>query len=475
MFYTEFQPCGTPSGAKMAEIFAMAAKDGFVEAEWTHRTAEGEDFPTKVTLARIEHDETMVVAHVYDMREIKKLEHERLQAVEEASRAKSRFLARMSHEIRTPLSAVLSISEIQLRKHEMPPHTEEAFTKIYNSSKTLINIVNDILDFSKIEAGKMSLQNSEYETKNLISDVEQLFIIYSEQKNISFKLHMDALLPVKLKGDAMRLRQIISNLLTNAFKYTEEGTVDLFLSCEKSGENQANLVISIHDTGIGMSADQLSELKKEYVRLHENEKPFVGGTGLGIPIVYSLAQLMDAQFDITSTVGQGTHALVRVPQEMCGTDVLGPELATSLQNFEIRTMSITKELEFVPEPMPYGKVLVVDDVDTNLFIAEAMLEAFEVQTELCDNGFDTVEKIKQGNEYDIIFLDHSMPGMDGVEVAIALREMGYTRPIVALTANAIMGQAELFMNNGFSGFMTKPVDIKILNSYLVRFVKNKNP
>jgi CheY-like chemotaxis protein len=366
----------------------------------------------------------------------------------------------------------MGISEIELRNHDMPTRTEEAFTKIYDSSKTLLHIVNDILDFSKIESGKLPLLLNEYETEALINDVSQLHLIYKEQKSVRFILNVDASIPVKLKGDVLRIRQIVANLLTNAFKYTEEGTVTMSLFCEAAGEGLVALAIHIEDTGIGLTPQQISETKSDYMRFHENEKPFVGGTGLGLPIVYNLAQMMDAQFNITSEVGKGTKAIVRIPQEVCGSEVLGQDLASKLQKFESKSSSIKKDLGFTPEQMPYGKVLVVDDVETNLYVAEAMLESFGLTIDLAESGQAAIDKIKEGNQYDIILMDYMMPSMDGIEVAKILRDMGYSAPIVALTANAIKGQAEMFMEKGFSGFMTKPIDIKILSSYLVRFVKN---
>jgi len=398
-----------------------------------------------------------------------------LEGVEEANRAKSSFLARMSHEIRTPLSAVLGISEIELRNSYMPPHTEKAFTKIYHSAKTLLHLVNDILDFSKVESGKMSLLVKEYEVESLISDVAQLHLIYTEQKDIDFKLHIDANIPLKLKGDILRLRQIITNLLTNAFKYTETGTVSMSLSCEAESEGRVILVINVEDTGIGMSAKQIKALKSDYVRFHESVKPYIGGTGLGIPIVYSLAYLMNGQFEITSEVGKGTKTVVSIPQEVSGQAILGQDLADRMQNFDSEALTPIKDIEFMQEPLRHGKVLVVDDVDTNLYVAEAMLESFGLDVDLAESGQEAIDKITDGTVYDIIFLDHMMPGMDGIEVIKNLHNIGYNRPIIALTANAIKGQEEIFMENGFAGFMTKPIDIEILNSYLMRFVKNAVP
>jgi CheY-like chemotaxis protein len=222
-----------------------------------------------------------------------------------------------------------------------------------------------------------------------------------------------------------------------------------------------------------MTPSQVEAIKDDYVRFHEEEIAYASGTGLGIPIVYSLAQMMNADIEYESEVGKGTTVAVRIPQRISDNGVLGAELARSLENFEVSIMSGNIELEFVPEQMPYGKVLVVDDVDPNLYVAEAMLDTFGIKVELCDSGVEAIEKVKDGNIYDIIFMDQMMPEMDGIEVTTKLREMGYTQPIVALTANAVKGEYNSFLESGLSGFMTKPIDIKVLNSYLVKFVKNK--
>ncbi|MCL2874443.1 MAG: response regulator [Defluviitaleaceae bacterium] len=403
--------------------------------------------------------------------------HDSLSSVyEEKIAAKNRFLARMSHEIRTPISTVMSISEIELRNQQMPPHTESAFIKIYDASKILLKIVSDILDFTKIETGNMPLVNAEYDVASLVNDAAQLHLVYLERKGVTFQMFVDSNLPVKLIGDVLRIRQIISNLLTNSFKFTESGTVTLSLECEKEKDGSLHIVISVQDTGIGMTTEQLEEVKGlqvRYVNSRKQENLFLGGTGLGIPIICDLVKMMNAHIDIKSEVSganKGTHIIVRIPQELSRTEVLGEELANCLQNFESSARSIAGELEFEPMQIPHGKVLVVDDIDINLYVAEAMLETFGLTVDLCACGQEAISKIKEGKAYDIIFMDHMMPDMDGVEVTKILRDMGYNHPIVALTANAVKGQAGMFMENGFSGFMSKPIDIKLLNSHLMRFI-----
>ena len=394
-----------------------------------------------------------------------------LEAIHEGTRAKDRFLARMSHELRTPLTAVLGVSELQLRGKSLPLHIEEAFSEIYSSGKTLLNIVNDILDFSMIEAGKMKLKLKEYDVASLVSDAAQLQLHYSERKDIQFDIHVDENLPSRLVGDVLRIRQMMTNLLANAFKFTESGGIKLSIYAENETKERITLVISIKDTGVGMTEEQVKRIYGGYVNLYGKDESFVAGTGLGIPIVHSLAELMNAEFILQSSPGEGTCTTLRIPQEISGAEVLGRELAQRLQNFDSRTKSSVKSLEFVPEQFPDGKVLVVDDVEINLYVASAMLKSFGLTVDLCESGKEAVDRIKKGKEYDIIFMDHMMPGIDGIEATNILREMGYKKPIVALTANAIKGQSEVFMKNGFSGVITKPIDIELLNSYLVRFVK----
>ncbi|MCL2203613.1 MAG: response regulator [Defluviitaleaceae bacterium] len=459
-FSAPIQPCGTPARELNNRMIDQAKEAGSSHCEWLYITTDGTELSTDSNWVHVKHqDRSMIIVYSLDLRPIKaSLESE------ESNKAKSRFLARMSHEIRTPLSAVLGISEMQLRNKALTPQTEEAFAKIYDSSKTLLCIINDILDLSKVESGNVTLLHNDYNVAALVGDAAQLHSIYAESKGVLFVVDIDPGLPARLVGDALRIRQIIINILTNAFKYTEDGTVFFSLRWDDA------LLISICDTGIGMTEEQISESKGEYIRFHEQQKPYVTGTGLGIPIVYSLVDIMGGYIDLESKPGEGTDVHIRIPQKISGPEVIGAELAENLKNFKAISWSTAKELEFVPRQMPHGRVLVVDDVDTNLYVAEAMLEAFGLHIELCESGSQAIEKIKAGKVYDIIFLDYMMPEMDGIETTKMLRGMGYTHPIVALTANAIKGQAETLMANGFSGFISKPIDIKILNSYLIRFI-----
>jgi CheY-like chemotaxis protein/anti-sigma regulatory factor (Ser/Thr protein kinase) len=309
-----------------------------------------------------------------------------------------------------------------------------------------------------------------------VSDAAQLQLAYIDRKNVTFELHVDENLPTTLIGDILRVNQIISHLLTNAFKYTNEGSVSLTLACERGEGERVNLIITIADTGIGMSKSRIKEiedLNSEFVNLNEQAKNYQSGTGLGLPVVYSLVNMMGAKMTFQSELNEGSTVVVNIPQRTTTFDILGVEVAQSLEKLESVTWNSSKEFQFEPPQMPHGKVLVVDDVDSNLYVAEAMLESFGITVELCESAEDALAKIEAGNIYHIILMDHMMPNMDGIEATKILRERGYNHPIVALTAGSGQSQAQMFTENGFSGFMSKPIDIYLLNAYLVRNEKEK--
>jgi len=404
-------------------------------------------------------------------------EMHRIEVAEESNRAKSRFLARMSHEIRTPVAAVMGISEIQLQNPSLIPETEEAFAKIHSSAHLLLGIINDILDHSKIEANKMELSEEQYEVASLISDVAQLHLVYLDDKDIAFRISVDENLPILLIGDALRIEQIISNILSNAFKYTITGAVELSFHTQQDVErsDHVTFIVTVRDTGLGMTPEQLASLFTEYERFHTGEVSSVAGTGLGMSIVSGLLQMMNARIDVDSEVGKGTTAIIRIPQKIAGNEVLGVEMAGNLQRFENYTHAAAKRFKFAPEPMPYGKVLVVDDVEANLYVAKGLLAFYDITVETCESGQQAIDKISQGNIYDIVFMDHMMSGLDGVETMRIMRDMGYHHPIVALTANALVGQAEKFIESGFDGFISKPIQTKRLNTVLVKHIRDKQP
>ena len=397
-----------------------------------------------------------------------------LRVMSQNSQTKSRFLAHMSHEIRTPITTVLGISEIQLKNPNHPLHTEEAFAKIHSSASNLLCLVNDILDLSKVEAGKMSIIEQKYKLADIIMDVAQLQLVYMGNKPVDFQISADENLPTHLFGDEMRIKQVINNLLSNAFKYTDRGSVVLSLKNKKGSEDGFILLeISIKDTGRGMTKEQLDDLYNEYSRYNEKSDRTISGIGLGMPIVYNLVKLMGATIDVKSKIGKGTVAVVQLPQLVASKNTLGPQFGSKLSHADI--MSHSRRSNFTPKPMPHGDVLVVDDIEANLYVMEGFLRFYEINVETCESGACAIDKVQKGKTYDIIFMDYMMPKLDGIETVKILRDMGYARPIVALTANALIGQAEEFFKNGFDGFISKPVQGIHLDAILNKFIRDKYP
>jgi CheY-like chemotaxis protein/HPt (histidine-containing phosphotransfer) domain-containing protein/anti-sigma regulatory factor (Ser/Thr protein kinase) len=373
------------------------------------------------------------------------------------------------------------MTEIQMQSSVLSPAINEAFLKINNSGNMLLNIINDILDLSKIEAGKLELSPVKYEVASLINDVVQLNYIRYESKPIEFKITVDVNTPSVLVGDELRIKQILNNLLSNAFKYTESGVVTLTTGAECVGRGGAvlvTLVFNVTDTGQGMSQEQVNKLFDDYSRFNLEANRTTEGSGLGMTITRNLIDLMQGKIIVKSVVNEGTTVTVRLPQKTDGIGIrgiIGKDLAESLQNYRLDNAVKRKRTQITHEYMPYGKILIVDDVETNLYVAKGLMIPYGLNIDLATNGFEAIEKIKQGNIYDIVFMDHMMPKLDGIETTKIIRNTGYTHPIVALTANALAGQAEMFLNNGFDGFISKPIDIRQLNTYLNKMIRDKQP
>jgi len=295
-------------------------------------------------------------------------------------------------------------------------------------------------------------------------------------------LSVDENIPSSLVGDDLRVKQILNNLLSNAFKYTAKGTVRLSAFSESieaskivgnDNEEEVTLVLSVSDTGQGMSQEQVNKLFDEYARFNEEANRATEGTGLGMSITRNLIRMMNGEIGIESEQGKGSTFTVRLPQGRLGSETLGKELAENLSQFRTSSRAQMKRVQINREPMPYGSVLIVDDVETNIYVARGLLLSYELKIDSAESGFAAIEKIKNGNEYDIIFMDHMMPKMDGVEATKIIRGMGYEFPIVALTANAVAGQADVFLGNGFDDYISKPVDVRQLNAVLNKLVRDR--
>ena len=464
----------------LPERLMIAAKQGHDIFD-TEIYIGGEKKYINVEFQRIPYEESFaIVAYVHDQTEAREreLDLQRMRELAEtANKAKTSFLSTMSHEIRTPMNAILGITEIYLQNEDLDANIKEAFEKIYTSGDLLLSIINDILDLSKIEAGKMELSPSKYVITSLISDTAQLNMMRIGSKPIEFELEVDENLPTTLLGDELRVKQILNNLLSNAFKYTKSGTVKMSVSYEnvKEKDDDVNLVFHISDTGQGMSDDQIAMLFDEYARFNEGANRSTEGTGLGMSITKNLIKLMNGDISVTSEPGKGSDFKILLPQGKIGDEVIGKEVAENLHQFRTTSRAQMKRVQISREPMPYGNVLIVDDVETNIYVARGLMSPYKLKIDSVDSGYAAIDKIKNGKSYDIIFMDHMMPEMDGIEATKIIRELSYKEPIVALTANAVSGQADIFLGNGFDDFISKPIDVRQLNSVLNKLVRDKQP
>jgi PAS domain S-box-containing protein len=462
--------CNTP------DCGIACVKRGVPRTYFSHKDLS---FQTDVSILKDLHGGTMgYIEVVQDITNLKIMAKKQAEA-EAANIAKTAFLAKVSHEIRTPMNAILGITEIQLQNESLPSDMQEALGKIYNSGYLLLGIINDILDLSKIEACELELSPVNYDVPSLTNDIAYLNIMRFDSKPIVFDLNVDENIPLTMFGDELRIKQILNNLLSNAFKYTESGKVNLQVIIDNARQNKANqitLMFRVSDTGHGMTPEQLDKLFDEYTRFNTEANREIEGAGLGMSITKHLVDLMNGEISVESEYGKGSTFTVWLPQGTVDAGVLGKEMVENLMLFRLGRMSQMKKApQIVREYMPYGKVLIVDDVETNLYVAKGLMAPYGLQIETVSSGFEAIDIINNGARYDIVFMDHFMPRMDGIEAAKKIRGLGYTAPIIALTANALAGQAEIFFANGFDDFISKPIDIRQLNSVLNKMVRDKYP
>ncbi|AEF84408.1 multi-sensor hybrid histidine kinase [Treponema primitia ZAS-2] len=405
----------------------------------------------------------------------------------ESTEAKSRFLANTSHEMRTPLNAIIGFSEMLLGSDSLQGENFENLEKIRNSGMTLLGIVNDVLDISKIESGKFEMIPVEYYTPSLINDTINFNIMRINDKPISFELHIDENLPEKLFGDELRVKQIFNNILSNAFKYTREGRVEWRLSFEQDGDSatsnaipRAWIVSSISDSGIGIKPEDVQRLFSDYNQVDTKSNRTIEGTGLGLSITKKIVEMMDGSITVESEYGKGSTFTVRLRQGLVECNVIGKEIAEKLSEFNYTDDQRRQNSQFVRTRLPYARVLVVDDVPTNLDVAIGMMKPYGMQIDCVASGPAAIDLIrKEEIRYNAIFMDHMMPEMDGIEAVRIIREeigteYAKTVPIIALTANAIVGNEEMFLNHGFQAFLSKPIEIMRLDSAINHWIRDKN-
>jgi signal transduction histidine kinase/CheY-like chemotaxis protein len=395
-----------------------------------------------------------------------------------ASRTKSKFLANMSHEMRTPLNAVIGLSELSLKKEELPPVVGKNLERIYSSGITLLGIVNDLLDISTVESGKFEIINAEYDVPSFINDTVNLNIVRIGSKPIDFHLHIDENLPLRLYGDELRIKQIFNNLLSNAIKYTSSGRVDWTITTERDGD-KVWFVGEVKDTGSGIKAEDMDKLFTDYNRLDTKKNRNLEGTGLGLAMSKKMAEYMDGTITVESEYGKGSIFIARILQKYISDQTIGPETVERLKDFQYSNKKRSDNAGLPRVYLPNARVLVVDDVEINLDVAQGMLEPYGMQVDCALGGREAISFIRKGEpRYDAIFMDHMMPDIDGFEtVRIIRNEIGtdYAKnvPIIALTANAISGNNQKFLDGGFQDFLSKPMDILRLDEVIRRWLKGK--
>ena len=384
-----------------------------------------------------------------------------------ANQAKSEFLANMSHEIRTPLNAVVGMNEMILRETREGSAIRKYAWNVKSASETLLSLINDILDFSKIESGKMEIVETPYSLSSVLNDIFNMIRFKAEQKGLAFHIDVDGTVPDALYGDEVRIRQVIVNILNNAVKYTQEGSVTFRVGWKQQADGSARMQFSSIDTGIGIREEDKGKLFSQFQRLDLKKNRSVEGTGLGLSITLSLVRMMGGELKVESEYGKGSNFTVYLPQKVEQYEAIG--------DFRARVEAFMDQQKVQEESFvaPDAEILVVDDNDMNLFVVENLLKKTKIRVDRCMSGQECLEKIAQ-RRYDVIFLDHMMPGMDGIETMERAKALEDSKckgvPIIALTANAISGVREMFLSKGFTDYLSKPVDSKALERMLQTYL-----
>ena len=385
---------------------------------------------------------------------------------QEASEAKSNFLANMSHEIRTPINAVLGMDTMILRDSKEDATLEHA-RDIQVAGQSLLALVNDILDFSKIESGKMEIVETQYDVSSLINDAYHMVEQRAKEKNLNLQVFNQEDIPRLLFGDEIRIRQIVTNIMTNAIKYTKEGSVTLSASCKWLESKKIALEFSVKDTGIGIAKENQGKLFDSFQRIDQKRNRNIEGTGLGLSITKQLLDLMGGTITVESEYGVGSTFSVSIPQKVLSSEPIGrfyeryEEALNEGQKYERKL--------FAPEAI----ILVVDDVPMNLKVIAGLLRETRIRVETATSGMQCLELVRK-KKYDIVLLDHMMPVMDGIETLQKMNQdeqsLNRETPIIMLTANAILGAKEEYLANGFTDYLSKPVQIEELEEMLLKYL-----
>lgn len=406
-----------------------------------------------------------VEEYINHIKEENELEKE-LEVAQKASEAKSSFLSNMSHEIRTPINAVLGLNEMIIREGTDPQILEYA-NGVKSAGNSLLGIINDILDFSKIEAGKMDILAVPYNLSSTINDLINLVQKRAENKGLEFKLDVDSKIPASLIGDEIRIKQCVTNILTNAVKYTEEGSVTMYVTYRKVDDENIFLRFRVVDTGIGIKQEDLDKLYSPFERIEEIRNRSIEGTGLGMSIVKKLLALMDTKLEVKSVYGEGSDFSFEVEQQVLYWEELGDYNAKYKEYLE--SQETYHEKFWAPD----AQILVVDDTPINLTVVKGLLKYTKIKIDTAESGMDTLQMVRE-KKYDIIFIDHRMPDMDGIQTLEALKKLednlSKDAPCIALTANAGAGARDEYISAGFNDYLSKPVNGELLEDMIKKYL-----
>lgn len=409
-------------------------------------------------LSAIAIDNTVVIRR--NMKEMERLMHE----AEASNEAKSAFLANMSHEIRTPMNAICGMTDMLLDE-ELSEQGKEYAATIKSSGEGLLSIINDILDFSKIESGKMPIIPEEYYFSSMIHDLMSMMEVRVKEKPVKLRAEIQDDVPCKLYGDIGRVKQVIINIMGNATKFTNEGSITLKASWKSESIDTGRLIFSVIDTGIGIRPEHMSKLFDAFEQVDMKKNRGIEGTGLGLSISKLLVERMGGQIQVESEYGKGSCFTFDIVQQVI--DATPCEYSKNKKKTKVKQFKLTFTA-------PDARVLVVDDNQVNLRVASGLLKKFDIVPDLVDNGKDCVEMIRREAKYDLIFMDHMMPEPDGIEATGLIRAIGtpYTDklPIIALSANAVHGMEEEFIKGGMNGFLAKPIALEMLAETLEKWL-----
>ncbi len=403
-----------------------------------------------------------------DVKIINQLNLAKTQA-EKANRAKSDFLSSMSHEIRTPLNAIVGLSENIINYNKLPQEIVDDLKDIQSASQTLLEIVGNILDINKIENDKIDIIEKPYNIRQEIEKIKKFISIKISDKPITLKTNIAEDIPYELIGDMSHIRVILNNLLTNSVKYTEQGVIELNLKCIIKN-SMCTLIIIVKDTGRGIKAENINKLFTRFNRLEEDMNTTIEGTGLGLAITKSLVELMNGKINVQSQYGEGSVFIVQLPQKISRLE------QSSATNEFIAQNNIISNNKNLDKSFDYGhkRVLIVDDNKLNIKVAKKMLEEYNFEIEECYDGLQCLEKVSNVNKYDLILMDIMMPNMNGEITLKKLKENpNFKIPVIAVTADAVVGAKEKYINQGFFDYVSKPFNKQQIKEKLDLVFKNK--